>query len=584
MVKGGAGYRVSAIDGFTITNGYAHSGGGLYLGASSPTIANNTITGNRGSYYGGGLSLDHSSATIANNTITGNGTSDYGGGLYLRYSSPTIANNTIEGNDAGRDGGGLYLHGSSPTIANNTITGNIADYGGGLYLDYSSPTIANSTITGNSAKYGGGMYLEKSSPTIANNTITGNGAEDYGGGLYLDGSSYYCSPTIANNVIAGNGADYGGGLCLYGSSYYCSPTIANNTITSNGARYGGGLYLYSSPATIANNTITGNGAPYGGGLCLYYGSPTIVNTIIAFNSSGIYRYPEEPGTPTLRYNCVYGNTAYDYEGLTNPTGTDGNISDDPLFVQEPDPGPDAEWGTEDDEMGDPRLLFGSPCIDAGDNDGVPPDTADLDGDSDTAEPLPLDLAGNPRFLDDPLTADTGSAGAAGPPVVDMGAYEFFADCNDNGIPDECDLDCGALGGMCERYDCGRSPDCDLNSTPDECDADSDGDGVIDDCDQCPDSSDEETIVIGDCDTGVTNLGGYDGCTMTQQLDVCHETARNHGAFVSCVVRTANTWRQEGLISRDDQGRIAECAAHFSEGRQNGGRSVKGVRTTPRGGE
>jgi hypothetical protein len=112
--------------------------------------------------------------------------------------------------------------------------------------------------------------------------------------------------------------------------------------------------------------------------------------------------------PTLRYNCVYGNTAYDFSGLTDPTGADGNISTDPLFVQDPDPGLDGLWGTGDDDLGDPQLLSGSPCVDAGDNDSVPPDTADLDDDGDTVEPVPIDLDGHARVL----CYD-----------VDMGAYE-----------------------------------------------------------------------------------------------------------------------------------------------------------------
>ncbi len=44
------------------------------------------------------------------------------------------------------------------------------------------------------------------------------------------------------------------------------------------------------------------------------------------------------------------------------------------------------------------------------------------------------------------------------------------DCNDTDIPDECEL---------------ADNDCNNNDTPDECDSDTDGDGVIDDCDNCP---------------------------------------------------------------------------------------------------
>jgi len=47
------------------------------------------------------------------------------------------------------------------------------------------------------------------------------------------------------------------------------------------------------------------------------------------------------------------------------------------------------------------------------------------------------------------------------------------DCNSNGIPDECDIDCGEPGDYC--YDtfpppqCGQSQDCNTNGVPDECD-------------------------------------------------------------------------------------------------------------------
>ncbi|MCK4660093.1 MAG: hypothetical protein KAV82_11280 [Phycisphaerae bacterium] len=43
------------------------------------------------------------------------------------------------------------------------------------------------------------------------------------------------------------------------------------------------------------------------------------------------------------------------------------------------------------------------------------------------------------------------------------------DCNENGIPDECDIDCGASGGPCDIPGCGQSSDCNSNGLPDECD-------------------------------------------------------------------------------------------------------------------
>ena len=60
----------------------------------------------------------------------------------------------------------------------------------------------------------------------------------------------------------------------------------------------------------------------------------------------------------------------------------------------------------------------SPCIDAADNTAVP-------------KGIDTDLDGNPRFVDDLCTDDTGDGES---PIVDMGAYEFQVTC-------PWDLDC-----------------------------------------------------------------------------------------------------------------------------------------------
>ncbi|HWL92916.1 MAG TPA: thrombospondin type 3 repeat-containing protein, partial [Phycisphaerae bacterium] len=74
------------------------------------------------------------------------------------------------------------------------------------------------------------------------------------------------------------------------------------------------------------------------------------------------------------------------------------------------------------------------------------------------------------------------------------------DCNGNDIPDECDIDEDDPDGDGET-----SNDCDDNGVPDECEDDTDGDGIIDDCDNCPeapnaDQQDTDNDGIGDaCD-------------------------------------------------------------------------------------
>jgi len=143
--------------------------------------------------------------------------------------------------------------------------------------------------------------------------------------------------------------------------------------------------------------------------------------------------------------------------------------------------------------------------------------------------------------------------------VDAGTSK---DCNANGVPDECEPDCNH-NGVADACDiaAGTSDDCDGNKIPDECQPDRDGDGLVDACDACPDSHTGRTIVIDGCDSGVANvMPGTDGCTMSDQIAECAEEAANHGAFVSCVAHATNAWKNAGLISGNQKGKIQSCAA------------------------
>jgi len=95
-----------------------------------------------------------------------------------------------------------------------------------------------------------------------------------------------------------------------------------------------------------------------------FSEATVSNSIVAFNGRGIRRnstsYPL-----TLSFNDVFGNTTANYSNIIDPTGTNGNISVDPLFVNR--------------TGNNYRLAAGSPCIDAGSDLIVSPGATDLDG-------------------------------------------------------------------------------------------------------------------------------------------------------------------------------------------------------------
>jgi len=301
---------------------------------------------------------------ITGGKANGSDSNSLGGGMYNYGGSPTLSNlifnnNKAEGsdlNDIGIGGGGMYNHSSSPTLSNVTFSGNTTSVGGGMCNYYSSPTLSNVTFGGNTTSVGGGMCNYYSSPTLSNVTFGGNRAVN-GGGMYNRSSS----PTLSNVIFSGNTAITGGGM----SNHSSSPTLSNVTVSGNTAMDG-----------------------QGGGMSNFWGSsPTLSNCIFWGDRDEIHN--ENGSSPTVTYSLVQGG----YAGV-------GNIDADPLFVD-----------------GNLRLRAGSPAIDSGNSSLVARDFADLDGDGNTSEPVPYDLAGRSRI--------NGSS-------VDMGAYEHaFVRCVGN---------------------------------------------------------------------------------------------------------------------------------------------------------
>ena len=226
-----------ALSGFTIRNGVAGYGGGIFgTRHNRATIQNNVITGNSALWGAGVLSCD---GLISNNIIKGNSAGQYGGGL--AYCNGIIENNTISNNSAQEGGGLAYCHGS---IQNNTISHNsVTHYGGGL--SGCEGVIQNNRIEGNSAENGAGVY--HCGGRLVNNLIIRNSAV-HGGGIY------HCGGAIQNNTITGNSADYGGGICL------CPATIRNNIIWGNTARLAQDeLYETNVPSFSCIRGWTGGG-------------------------------------------------------------------------------------------------------------------------------------------------------------------------------------------------------------------------------------------------------------------------------------------------------------------------------------
>ncbi|MFI4897468.1 MAG: GC-type dockerin domain-anchored protein, partial [Phycisphaerales bacterium JB059] len=295
-------------------------------------------------------------------------------------------------------GGGMYVR-RGAVVRDCTFTDNFASDGGGAYVQ--APT------SGSRAEIAGCVFERNfafGEGGGASGEATFNGCQFYaneatfGGGLFGDG-------LMVNCAVAGNGAYLDGGGAFFDGD------VSNCTIVANrSGRSGGGLQANPSGVGIVGNCVlTMNQAGLSGD-----------------NLSGSYLQ--------IAFSIVEGGLG-DVDGVAGVDYIDDqNLDIDPGFVAPPDDGgdgfgdvvttPDVDEGAHD-FLGDLRLALGSPAIDAGNNFVLPLDDNDADGDGRTLEPIPFDLDGNDRIVDDPMTVDTGFVGdGEGVAGVDIGAYEF----------------------------------------------------------------------------------------------------------------------------------------------------------------
>jgi hypothetical protein len=189
----------------------------------------------------------------------------------------------------------------------------------------------------------------------------------------------------------------GGGAACAGAPAIVS--FRNCTFSNNhSGGEGGGVCTAAAPVDLTNCILWGNTAAAGG---------TVYNQQARVATGG--------ATITVNFSTIQGAAGADGQNpmFVNPNGADGIV------------------GTSDDDC---RLQPGSPSIDAANQYLMANDLADLDQDGNTAEYTPLDLDGNPRFVDDPAVVDTGTGLG---PLADRGAYEFQPPCN---LPADLDQD------------------------------------------------------------------------------------------------------------------------------------------------
>jgi Subtilase family len=385
----GAGSTVTALagvdstavlDGFVVRGGKAgffsfqpvdgRYGGGIVIRNASPVLRNIRVEG-----CVAGLSNEFGA----------------GGAVAVLGGSPLFEDCEFTGNSA-MNGSAIYVHQGTPTFRNVNIHDNTnyplgvlgTPVGGAVYVlnvPTQSPgasarlekkaagavTIDGGAISGHTvAGSGGAVYASNAVVDLSNLTIENNTAGDSGGALYLSGGSYAGSGNvIRNNTSSGVGFTSGGGLyanaaavSIDGSRYESniatltgaginvaappSLSITNSFFLSHtGGILGTAVALNGIPAGAAfdGNTVANNSGASAGGNGLYLtgtGNLSVSNNIFAFNGGGggtSLADGVDCAGPTATFSCntAFGNTAANYGGCPDPTGTNGNIAVDPGF-------------------------------------------------------------------------------------------------------------------------------------------------------------------------------------------------------------------------------------------------------------
>lgn len=227
----------NTLDGFTIQNGAANRGGGIFGTYSSPIIANNKIINNSATNNyasaqcrGGGIYTEHCSLMLSNNIIKGN-VSAAGGGVYTFYDDGDILlRNTFTDNTC---------------VAGGSTLGGIWNGGGGLCAVSSSVKVINNVFFANYVKrpyssvakaYGGAIFIVHDgyhASEVRNNTFLLNYNETHlssSGGMAIQ---------RANNVVCANNLFAYNSNVLFTESVTNIQWLNNCTISANKFTYTG---------------------------------------------------------------------------------------------------------------------------------------------------------------------------------------------------------------------------------------------------------------------------------------------------------------------------------------------------------
>lgn len=259
----------SVLNGFTIQNGRAKSGGGILIQNASPTIQN---------------------SIIRNNTATGDSYSR-GGGLWVSGTSakPLITCVQFLNNRADFGGGGLATTGfADPTLRSILFQGNTAPYGGAIAAHHNGRLDVGTTafFSNQASVDGGGIHAGTAygNVLVRQSWFKENTAVNMGGAMWVPaGFAHVINATFDGNQASngsGVAAGYGGMVDVASSifvNHSSSPALLNTDPNSSLVNHYNAFFANSGDfqATYGDLGLVFGDPLLGGSCCPGAGSPAI---------------------------------------------------------------------------------------------------------------------------------------------------------------------------------------------------------------------------------------------------------------------------------------------------------------------